>query len=354
MLKSIEFSGVRNLQQAGFEFHPHLNIVCGPNASGKTSLLESIAILASGKSFRTSSLENVVNHQADYLRIFGRTESGHRLGYQWGSGGRQIRIDGEAVSRASLLAQVLPLQHFTPDTHTEFARSRRHRIAIPDWTLFHVEHGFHETWSKFRRVLAQRNAALKGNQDTRVWDKDFVDLAEKITRSREKILDRLLPYIQELGQAIPGGGDIEIRLRRGWGKERDLTEVLADDRDRDRRDGYTHSGAHRADLDVRFDGFKAREQASQGQLKTLVMVLRLSQLSLFSKESDRPSLLLLDDLPAELDQVRRDQLMAILARLPLQVFLTTTEAQLVELANWDKGLKMFHVEQGFVTVEEET
>jgi len=349
LLNRIEVSGIRNLQQVAIDLHPDLNIIHGQNASGKTSLLESIAILASGKSFRTTSLENVVSHGSDRLQVFGKTEDGQRLGYQWESKKREIRINGESVSRVSLLAQALPLQIFVPDTHTEFSRSRHQRIAILDWVLFHVEQGFHETWSRYQRVLAQRNAALKEQQNPAIWDRELVSLADTITELRVQALSWLQPHIDLLGRAIPGNGQIEIRLKKGWPQDRDLATVLNEDLERDRRDGYTHSGVHRADLEIRFDGHKAREEASQGQLKTLVMVLRLSQLKYFTERTGRRSLFLLDDLPAELDRDRRTQLLTILADMPLQLFLTTTEASLIDTDNWPKGQTMFHVEQGIIS-----
>lgn len=351
MLVRIEVSGVRNLQQAGIDLHADLNIIHGENASGKTSLLEAIAILASGKSFRTASLENVVTHGREQLQVFGKTGDQQRLGYQWGFGKREIRINGESANRVSLLAQALPLQTFVPDTHTEFSRSRRHRIAILDWVLFHVEQSFHDTWSRYQRALAQRNAALKAHQNPEVWNRELVSLAEAITEMRTQALSWLQPHIDALSRAIPGNGEIGIRLKKGWPQDRNLASVLKDDLERDRRDGFTHSGAHRADLEIRFDGHKAREEASQGQLKTLVMVLRLSQLKYFSERTGRRSLFLLDDLPAELDRDRRGQVLAILADIPLQLFLTTTEASLIDTGNWPKGQSVFHVEQGVISAD---
>ena len=169
MLSTLEVTGIRNLQDRVLDLHPSLNLIYGENASGKTSLLEAISILGSGKSFRTSSLENVLSHGAEILRVFGRTEDGDRLGYQWSRAGKEIRINGEPVSRISTLAQALPLQSFTPETHIEFTRSRKHRVAVLDWLLFHVEPGFHEIWSRYQRALAQRNAALKNKQNPRNW-----------------------------------------------------------------------------------------------------------------------------------------------------------------------------------------
>jgi DNA replication and repair protein RecF len=351
LLSTLEVTGVRNLQNGVLEFHPSLNLVCGQNASGKTSLLEAISILASGKSFRTASLENVISHGADTLRVFGKTSEGDRLGFQWSKTGKEIRINGEPVNRLSALAQALPLQSFTPDTHIEFTRSRKHRIAILDWLLFHVEPGFHETWSRYQRALAQRNAALKDGQNPALWNRELAGLGEQVVHFRRQALDWLRPHIEKFARAIPGDHEIDINIRQGWSQDKTLVQALEENIERDCRDGYTHAGAHRTDLEIEFSGRKVREEASQGQLKTLVMALRLSQLQFYTDQTGRKCIFILDDLPAELDEARRSQVLSVLADLPLQLFITTTEADLIDLQQWSGGHRLFHVEQGRIEAQ---
>jgi DNA replication and repair protein RecF len=351
LLSTLEVTGVRNLHKSALEFHPSLNLIYGHNASGKTSLVEAISILASGKSFRTSSLENVITHGNDLLRVFGKTVGGDRLGFQWSKSGKEIRINGESVSRLSALAQALPLQSFTPETHIEFTRSRKHRIAVLDWLLFHVEPGFHESWTRYQRALAQRNAALKNNQNPAAWNRELAALGEQVVTFRRQSLEWLQAHIASFAKAIPGNHHLEIRIKQGWGKDRNLKEALEEDFERDRRDGFTHSGAHRSDLDIELEGRKIREEASQGQLKTLVMALRLSQLQFYTNQTGRGCIFILDDLPAELDEARRADVLSELAELPLQLFVTSTEPSLIDLKNWSTGHRLFHVEQGRVHVE---
>jgi len=346
VLAYLELKGVRNLAPAKLDFHRSLNIVHGENASGKTSLLEAIALVTSGRSFRSHHLENILNHNADHFLLFAKTDSGDRLGYQWSGKNREIHLNGEPGATLSRLAQVLPMHWFTPETHAEFARSRRHRIATLDWVLFHVEQNFYEVWSRYRRLLAQRNAALKAGASTNAWDADLVKQAEAIANFRSQAQEQLAPHIKFYSEIIPGAKEITFRVRQGWSEEKGLQQALLDDRERDRKDGYTHSGAHRADFEIFIDGQRLREQASQGQLKLLVLALRLSQLRLFRDSVGRECLLLLDDLPAELDPERRKRVMTLFAEMPLQVFITATEPELIDLSSWGHGYKMFHVKHG--------
>ena len=346
MLAYLEVEGVRNLEPAQLELHPELNLICGENASGKTSLLEAIALVSSGRSFRCNQLDHIRSHNKECLLVFGKTLAGDRLGYRWADKKREIHLNGETGTRLSQLAQALPMQWFTPDTHTEFAKSRRSRIAILDWVLFHVEQDFYDAWNRYRRLLAQRNAALKAGANTSIWDVDLVKQAEVIANLRNRALEWVAPHIKACSRIVPAVGDISFRVRHGWPAEKSLKTALADDKERDRKEGYTHSGPHRADFEVFLDGRRLRDEASQGQLKSMVLALRLSQIRLFGDQTQRRCLLLLDDLPAELDPTRRKEALDLISEMQVQVFITATESRLIDLDSWPRGHKMLHVKHG--------
>jgi DNA replication and repair protein RecF len=319
-----ECKGVRRLEPTTIEPHARLNLVVGANASGKTSLLEALYILGSGKSFRASQLDKVVQHGCHEFTLFGLVEergARTRLGYHRVRDGREIHIDGAPVNVSAELARHLPIQAVTPDTHFAFLHQAGARRGALDWALFHVEPGFFPAWTEYRRVLRQRNAALKEGQRSgghRVWDESLVELGETI-----------------------------VRLRTGWRRDRSLAQALAEDTDRDREAGYTHSGPHRADIEIHIGDRDARQEASQGQWKAVVLSLRMAQLTLFADHTNRESVLLLDDLPAELDVTRRRAVLGQLQRMPAQVFATATEAEQLDI---DPGSdhSLFHVEQGVV------
>lgn len=351
-LALLEFSGVRNLSPARLTVHPRLNLVVGPNASGKTSLLESIHLLGTGKSFRTNRLEKVLQHDTDTLTVFGRCQTGAdevALGYQRRGGENEIHINGEKADHLAALAQRLPLQIISPDTHFSFLKHARFRRSAIDWGLFHVEPEFFGLWSRYQRLLKQRNAALKQpGLATDVWDDSLVEAGEQIHLQRRRYLERLKKYIDQYSTQLLHDADMTLRLRSGWRQGEELARALKTDRERDREQGFTHSGPHRADLEMLLSGFDARQEASQGQWKLMTLVLRLAQLEDFVVETDRDCILLLDDLAAELDQQRRSRVMALLASLPLQIFATATEQSHLDTGAWDE-FKVFHVEQGNIT-----
>ena len=176
-------------------------------------------------------------------------------------------------------------------------------------------------------------------------------MGEQVIEFRQRALEWLIPHIERFTKTMPGNHGIDIKLKQGWAMDKTLGTALEDDLERDTRDGFTHSGAHRSDLDIELEGKKVREEASQGQLKTLVMALRLSQLQFFTDRAERDCIFLLDDLPAELDEIRRAEVLSVLAELPLQLFITSTEADLINLSHWTGGHRVFHVEHGSISTQ---
>ncbi len=152
-------------------------------------------------------------------------------------------------------------------------------------------------------------------------------------------------------ELLGAGYEGELIFESGWEDGKNLAECLRQDQSRDRARGFTHSGPHRADLRIELHAHSAQVDASHGQYKLLVMALRLAQIRKFIGSGNRHCCLLIDDLAAELDLEHRARLARFLSRLPAQLFITATEAALIERRSWPSH-KAFHVEQG--TIEERT
>jgi DNA replication and repair protein RecF len=150
---------------------------------------------------------------------------------------------------------------------------------------------------------------------------------------------------------------IALSYQRGWDRERDYADVLADSIERDHRQGFTHSGVHRADLRITVDGLPAADVLSRGQQKLLVCALKIAQGVLFGQLTGRKCVYLVDDLPAELDQKHRAQLVNWLDTMETQVFITGVEKDSL-LIDWlhrpAVATKLFHVEQGRVSAVTES
>jgi DNA replication and repair protein RecF len=351
-LTQLEVTNFRSLKQANLSPSRGLNVITGANASGKTSLLEAIHTLGMGRSFRSGGPRQMVRYGTDGLIVHGRCciESGAdiTLGVERTLFGRRIKVNGKPCDGARALAEILPLQAIVPDTRYLFVHNARLRRAIMDWGLFHVEPQFDPLWLRYRRALHQRNSALSdGAQALEAWDHELASLGEQVHALRQRYVDSWQPRVVAQASALLVDEGLQLQLRPGWVSEQPLAQALANDRQRDRAHGYTHAGAHRADLEIRLNGLPLKEGASHGQQKLAIMALRLAQVELVRQQCGRRCLLLLDDVSGELDHEHRARLMAVAVALDTQAFVTVMEPAELNTDVW-QDCKMFHVEHGQV------
>jgi DNA replication and repair protein RecF len=345
-LRSFRCTDFRCLESVTLEPDPHNNLIYGANASGKTNLLEAIAYLGRGKSFRGATTDQLLRHGASEFLLFGKVQCGVReisVGVRNGRNGLELSVDGDRSGGAAALASALPLQVVDPEVHSLVAGGPEHRRRYLDWLAFHVEQDYLTLWRRFRRVLKQRNAALRegASRELRGWDREFTELALEVDGSRQRALNRVLPMLEAAGQRLLGSA-AGFEYRRGWSGG-SLAEALAAGLDRDLQVGGTGAGPQRADLKLIYDERQARKLVSRGQQKLLACSMILAATRLVQAELGRPLLLLLDDPAAELDDDSLDRLMSEVADLGAQVIATalTGDARLFR-----GPAAMFHVERG--------
>ncbi|MHB8427968.1 MAG: DNA replication/repair protein RecF [Acidiferrobacterales bacterium] len=349
-LTRLEIQNFRLLEKVVIEPGAKLNILSGCNAAGKTTLLEAIYVLATGRSFRTRRWVELIRHGTEGFVAHAAVTDGsraHRVGLALDGRGRTIRVDGSAIKKVASLAQHMPLLAITPELHFEFLRSSRYRRSLLDWWLFHVEPDFYPRWLRYQRLLGQRNAALRHPSPPAVqglWDEDLAALGEDIDRSRQKFFLLLREEFLRTAGTLLRHGSVRLTFLRGWDERESLLVQLRRTRLTDQRRGYTQPGPHHADLrlEVVTDGISG--QLSHGQQKILVIALRLAQLRLFMDQTGRQCILLADDIGAELDAGHRQRVCDTLETLGAQIFLTALDPH--DYCPRQELPYMFHVEQG--------
>ena len=350
-IQQFSAQGFRCLAGVEIEADPGFNLIYGPNASGKTSILEAIAYLGRGKSFRGAPVTSLIRHGESEFILFGKVEDGGRIsnvGVRNSAAGLEVRIDGRSGGGSAELAAALPLQIIDPDVHNLVAGAPDERRRYLDWIAFHVEHGYLESWRRFRRALKQRNAALRSGQaaDTiRGWNAEFVELAARIDAGRRLALEVALDELEETGQHMLGS-EIRFEYRAGWKEGVELADALESGLERDLQQGSTQSGPHRADLRLTYDERQARKLVSRGQQKLLACAMILAAAETAQSALERPLLLLLDDPAAELDDDSLGRLMARVRNLGCQVIATSLQP---DSAIFGGEGAVFHVEHGELT-----
>lgn len=351
-LSSLEIKNFRNLLSVHIEPDTGLNLIIGENAAGKTSLLETIFYLSYGRSFRQSQIKHLISYEKDLFRIIcNLNDNSTRIGLERNLKDQTIRINRQNVLRISELSTLLPVVVLHPDSHQLISAGPENRRQYMDWGVFHVEQQFITSWKKYKKALSQRNAALRMQQSDKLcslWNLELLEHAKIIETYRLDYLNKIKVIVLDLARDLFPDHSIEMSYKRGWPEDIEFEQYLVNSLNKDREKGFTQSGPHRADIKISIDGKSAQVSISRGQQKKLVTLLKIAQLSLFSKSSDRRCILLFDDLPAELDNENQNKIMLILSKLNIQLFITAIESKQIDCKYWERH-KVFHVEHGFVT-----
>ena len=330
---------------------PAFNVIQGANASGKTSLLEALAYLGRGKSFRGAATQSLIRHGETEFVLFGELAGDgrvDRVGVRNSAEGLEIRVNGRSDGGGAALAAALPLQIIDPDVHNLVSGGPEQRRRFLDWIAFHVEPGYLETWRRFRRTLKQRNAALRSGASRsaiRGWDLEFVTQSIKVDEARRLALDVSHATLLERSQVLLGH-NVGFAYTAGWIKEKSLEQALEEGLERDLKLGATQAGPHRADLKLSYDDRQAKRLVSRGQQKLLACSMILAAAATAQAALERPLLLLLDDPAAELDSESLARLMEQVVGLGAQIIATSLHK---DVLHFPTAPAMFHVEQGTLT-----
>jgi DNA replication and repair protein RecF len=359
-LSRLQIHNIRNLEQVELSGLDRVNVLFGPNGSGKTSVLEAIHILGMARSFRGNSVKSLISHSQQRFTVFGAASSQRHgadvpLGVQRSRDGEiQIKVGGEVVRTVTELVEHLPIQVINADSFELLTGSPRARRQYLDWGVFHVEHRFYGEWQRFQRCIKQRNKLLRHgripDQELAVWTRDLIKAGTAINDYRTVYFEQLVPRFQAIfDHLLPTMDEVELRYRKGWDRQLDFGTALENSLGTDCEQGYTHIGPQRADIRVLVGGHLASETLSRGQQKLVVCALKLAQGQLMTETGRGNCTYLVDDLPSELDEQHNRQVCELLASMDSQVFITCVDSQ--DIADvWPKEAKpaVFHVEQGAV------
>ncbi len=337
MITDLRLQHFRSYDDSSFELSPGVNIIVGPNASGKTNLLEAVLVLARGSSYRAKDAD-LVHFKRPWARLDAHMANDAQRTMKLvlePLPSKTFEFDGKVYKRLGLLHS-LPVVLFEPNHLQLLTGSPELRRTYLDDLLEQTQIGYGSLRRQYKRTLAQRNALLKrhGNQAAAQlfpWDVRLSELAGQIVRGRLALAHEINAKIGKLYKDLSHGKTkVSLAYEAQWpgeNYESQLLKKLAASADLDMARGFTASGPHREDLAVLFDGHPASETASRGETRTLVLALKIIDLQVIEAARGQTPLLLLDDVFSELDGARRRALTEHLA--PYQTFITTTDADIV-------------------------
>ncbi|MCY4128129.1 MAG: DNA replication and repair protein RecF [Gammaproteobacteria bacterium] len=359
ILDRLEVDHVRNIGNLSLELEPGINLLTGPNGAGKTSLLEAVHLLVRGKSFRRGGLESQISHSADDMAIRGRfntDESSFRLDFTKRRGTPlELRLDRRRVQRISEIVSLVPIQTFLPDLAELIFGAPIERRKWLDLGVLYESSDALRTMAHFRHVLRQRNAALRTRQVAQLdaWDFELVASAEALTALRRRCFENMVKEVASSASQLCPELELSMRFFPGYRGE-EFAEELRKQRPRDVQLRMTNSGPHRADVHVRIsvDGRQRRALpsaavlVSQGQARALAAAFKLGQVQHLKSLGYR-SLLLVDDLGSEWDDIHFDRFLNLMAKLGSQVLSSAVSTSLLP-DDWVERITRFELNKGNV------
>lgn len=337
MLAELRLKHFRSYQDDSFEFSTGVNIIVGPNASGKTNLLEAVLLIARGGSYRAKDSE-LIQFEQPWARLDARLTSDNSRTIKLSAESlptKRYEIDGQTYQRLTL-RHTLPVVLFEPNHLRLISGGPERRREYLDDLLEQTRPGYGSLRRQYKRTLAQRNALLKRGDHAQLtqlfpWNVRLSELAGQIVRARDQLVTDIQAELPELYQDLARAKTkVAIRYGSQWPAESYETQLLKKleaSTELDQLRGFTGNGPHREDLIVLFDEHPAQDTASRGETRTLVLALKIIELQLVAAARDKTPLLLLDDVFSELDGARRRALTEHLSKY--QTFITTTDADIV-------------------------
>ena len=354
-LSSITLSSFRCFNSLKIDLSPRANFFYGKNGSGKTSILEAIYLVCSGRSFKSSNIESAVmlDKESFHLKAYDN-ESGFIIeAYKERSKSIQLKLNNKKITISeaakTFLATIIDNKTFS---FTEAAPAFRRKIL--DRAVFLSDESYSANWFAYFRALKQRNKLLKDRQlaSLEPWSEKLASLGETQTDKRKIFFDQTKNEFSNIIECLNLKAkkifinDIDVQYDQGWCNSQDLISTLTLERDTDIRRKVTTRGPHKADIKIYIKNVDAKEILSRGEQKLLAIIWLCSQHEVLRSIYGIKPTLLIDDVKSELDIDTFNIYISLLKLIENQVIFSNIEDQInskieAELIN----IKKFHVEQ---------
>lgn len=349
----IELTDFRNYATFAIEPDEKLTVLVGPNAVGKTNIVEAIQLATSADSFRKPLWSELVREGGEHalVSLSAQCEDGRRRDVLLSvTGGRRTyKVNGTAIRALSDVSGTVPSVVFTPDDLIMVKGPAERRRAAVDGLGGQISRAYGAVRMEYERIVRQRNALLKeadsGRSEMEPWTQQLVEVGAHLTVHRIRLFERLLPHMTKVYGELTKGEDLKAAYLTSWSpqgitSEGDTNEVARGQMSRseiesamsaalrareaeERARRSTLVGPHRDDIGFSISGRDARTFGSQGQQRTAALAWKISEVEVIEEITGTTPVLLLDDVMSELDETRRHALAALVGERT-QTFVTTT------------------------------
>ena len=354
-LTDVSIKHLRCFDQVKISLSPGINFFHGANGSGKTSLLEAIFIFSSGKSFKSSNLQSLIQYDKKnfYLKGFDRS-SGHIIEVEKHTKRPvSLKLNNKKIVSSKLIKK-FPCTPIHNNTFSFTSAPPDFRRKLLDRSIFIAENNFSSIWFGYHRALKQRNVMLKNNlkSDIYAWNKKLADDGELITEYRKNFFDKVILEFKNLLKILEPKSVfdffnlISIDFSCGWDTNNSLLCTFEKNLKKDLRRKTTTDGPHKSDIKFLIKNLDARQILSRGEQKFFSILWSCAQNEVLKKHYQIEATLIIDDIRSELDDRVFDLFVELLKYNKNQIIFSCIEDCFSsKILNGFSEFKKFHVEQ---------
>ena len=349
-INKIKLSNFRNYDEQEIELEPNINIFYGDNAQGKTNIIESIFISSIGKSFRTNKENELIKFNKDFSSIYIEYEKSDRQGNIRIniSNKKEIFINGVKIKKLSELLGKINTVIFTPDDINILKDGPQKRRRFLDIMIGQLRPNYIHILNMYNKTIEQRNNYLKQikienkpEEMLEIWDEKLAEYGVKIYEYRNEFIEKIKNKINNIHKKITDEKEeIKIEYISDCSNKENYLNILKERKKLDIIKGFTTKGIHRDDFMIYINDELVNVYGSQGQNRTVILSLKISELQVIYDEIGEYPILLLDDFMSELDEKRRKNFLENIK--DTQVIITCTDK--LELDNIK--YKIYNVKKG--------
>jgi DNA replication and repair protein RecF len=329
-LKHLEIKNVRSISLYKKDFSNGINLIYGKNGVGKTSILEAIHTLSISKSFRSGYRKNIQKTKTDFMSIVGDLsgKKTNKIAYRKKGEEYKIKINNTKISKISQLIGKFPSIVLSPEDTDIVSGGNSARLTYINKILSVSSKEYLKTLTHYNKIIKIRNRCLSVNKDYSeivVWDEQLNPLAIKIWEHREKFFNEFNNEFQLLWTKVMPSKHSTVQYKSPEEVYRKkLVETLFKRIEKDKHRGQTGAGPHKDIVNFFFGDIDIKNQASQGEKKFFLVVLKIAEAKYIHQKTNQKPVLLLDDLFAKLDQSRGKKILQLIDN-EYQTFITTTD-----------------------------
>ena len=328
---NLELYNFRNYEYENISFSDGVNIIHGENGMGKTNILEAVYYFSYGRSFRSGGKEVIKDGEKEARISLSFENSQRKLesDIKFLSGKRkEIYINEIELKKTSQLLGNFICVLFTPDEMGIIKGMPEVRRKFCDSSIMPLRPNYIKELIKYRNILVQKTALLKSRQyeTLDIWNEKLAETGSRIMKLRESYIERINQKAREIQNEISGGKEeLNLIYNPSVKLKENYLEKLTEYKEKEKENLFCMVGVHRDDIDIFINGKPAKNYASQGQIRTAVLSLKLAETEIIKEETGEYPVMLLDDILSELDKSRREFLISKIKGK--QIIITCTDIE---------------------------